>query len=181
MFNSRKTMTIAAGLLILTSAPVFAQSEATGQTTTMLTGSIQLGGQHIRKMFTTAAEQMSEADYAARPTPDVRSFGQLLGHVADTNYWFCATAAGATPPVSGIEKSATTRSDIQKVLGESFAYCETVFASMNDETKANAMRKFNTRDMPALAILNFRNYHSLLHWGNAITYMRLRGRVPPSE
>jgi uncharacterized damage-inducible protein DinB len=162
-------------------SPVAAQSPAAPQTPTMLNASIQLGAQHIRKMFTIAADRMSDADYAAKPTPEVRSFAQLLGHVADTNYWFCATAAGEKPPVSGIEKSTTARVEVQKVLGESFAYCETVFASMSDESKANALRKFNTRDMPAIAVLNFRNYHGLLHWGNAITYMRLRGKVPPAE
>lgn len=45
----------------------------------------------------------------------------------------------------------------------------------------NATRLVGVRgqERPALAVLNFRIYHGMLHWGNAITYMRLRGRVPP--
>jgi hypothetical protein len=51
---------------------------------------------------------------------------------------------------------------------------------MSDPASASAIRKFREHPMPALPMLNFRNYHSLLHWGNAITYMRLRGKTPPA-
>jgi len=145
-----------------------------------MVATIQMAATHIRGVFTIAAEQMSDADYAFKPTPEVRSFGQLLGHVADTNYWFCSSASGEKSPASDIEKTKVARADIQKALGESFDYCDRVFASMNDETNAKAMRTFMKQQLPALALLNFRNYHSLLHWGNSITYMRLRGKVPPS-
>lgn len=51
---------------------------------------------------------------------------------------------------------------------------------MTDDAKAKIMKEFMGKPLPALAVLNFRTYHSLLHWGNVITYMRLRGKVPPS-
>jgi len=41
---------------------------------------------------------MSDADSAYRPTPEVRSFGQLLAHVTDLNHLFCAAATGEQPP-----------------------------------------------------------------------------------
>ena len=147
----------------------------------MMVASIQMGAAHVRKMFTIAAEQMSEADYAFKPTPEVRSFGQLLAHVADANYLFCAASAGEKSSMGIIEKGKTTRAEIQKALVESFDYCDKAYASMSDEAKAKTMRTYATTPFPALALLNFRNYHALLHWGNAITYMRLRGKVPPNE
>jgi uncharacterized damage-inducible protein DinB len=145
-----------------------------------LVQSMQAGAQHIRAMFTQAVGQMSEEDFAFKPTPEVRSFGQLLGHVADTNYWFCAPALGEKQPALEIEKTKTTRAEITKALEESFAYCARAFAAINDPAVARRGVTFHGHPNTAGALLNFRNYHSLLHWGNAITYMRLRGKVPPT-
>ncbi|HET9439025.1 MAG TPA: DinB family protein [Longimicrobiales bacterium] len=145
-----------------------------------LVQSMQDGAQHVRAMFTLAAEQMSEEDFAFKPTPEVRSFGQLLAHVAETNYGFCAAALGEKAPVAHIEKGATDKATIQKALLESFTYCDRAFAAMNDRANAIRMVSFHGGQRTAAVLLNFRNYHSLLHWGNAITYMRLRGKVPPS-
>jgi uncharacterized damage-inducible protein DinB len=169
---------VAAILTALVATPLVAQTPAV-QPDPMI-GSIQQAARHVRSVFTTAAEQMSDEDYAFKPTPEVRSFGQLLAHVAGTNYWFCSTATGEKAPVSDVEKNVTTRADIQKTLADSFDYCERAYAAMADDAKAKAMKQFMGKPLPALALLNFRTYHSLLHWGNAITYMRLRGKVPPS-
>lgn len=48
----------------------------------------------------SAAEKMPEENYSFKPTPDVRSFGQLVGHLADAQVFFCSTATGdtKTPP-----------------------------------------------------------------------------------
>ncbi len=129
--------------------------------------------------LTKAADQMSEADYAFRQTPEVRSFGQLLAHVADLNYHFCACGIGAQQPVPDVEKNSTARTDIQQAVSASFAYCEGVYADMT-EAKARTMVKLMGSPMPALAVLIYRTHHLSLHYGNVVTYMRLRGRVPPS-
>src|ERR1700748_3694206 len=56
-----------------------------------------------------AAEKMPEENYAFKPTPDVRSFGQLVGHVADANYMFCAQASGEANPMKNIEKTKSSK------------------------------------------------------------------------
>jgi uncharacterized damage-inducible protein DinB len=172
--------TIPATILLALTFATPLHGQAPARQPDVMVATIQAGATHIRSMFTIAAEQMSEADYAYRPTPETRTFGQLLAHVAETNYYFCAAATGETRPVTDVEKTRTTRADLQKALAESFDYCDRALAAMNDAEKAKAMRTFRDQPMPALPLLNFRNYHSLLHWGNAITYMRLRGKVPPS-
>jgi uncharacterized damage-inducible protein DinB len=133
----------------------------------------------IRLWLTKSAALMDDADYAFRPTPQVRSFGQLMAHVADKNYEFCATALGVERPVEAIEKTRVQRAEIQQALAESFAFCDTAYAGLTPE-KANAMVRFNGRPMPALSMLLFLSMHNSLHYGNAITYLRLRGKVPPS-
>ena len=55
----------------------------------------------VRGYITAAAEQMPEADYAFKPTPEVRSFGQLVGHVANAGYAFCDKAHQMDPMKGG--------------------------------------------------------------------------------
>jgi uncharacterized damage-inducible protein DinB len=158
--------------------PLLAQAPASQPD--FMVATMGMGAKHVRAMFTIAADSMTEADYAFRPTPEVRSFGQLLAHVAASNYVFCASALGEPAPATDIEKTKTTRGDIRQALTESMDYCDRAFASMHDAKNTTVMRPFRSAQLPALAVLNFRNYHALLHWGNAITYMRLRGKAPPS-
>lgn len=175
----RKTKTFGAAALLaaLAATPLLAQAEP-GQPDPLI-ASVQDAAGFVKDMFTKAAEQMSEEDYAFKPTPEVRSFGQLLAHVADSNYWFCSAAKGEKRPVGDVEKTKTTRADIQKALSESFAYCDGAYAPMTD-AKAKTMIEFMGKPRPTLAVLIFRTHHTVEHYGNVVTYMRLRGKVPPS-
>jgi uncharacterized damage-inducible protein DinB len=138
----------------------------------------------IKGYITRAAEKMPEEHYAFKPTPEVRSFGQLVGHVADANYGFCSAAAAEKAPAGGfegpIEKSTTTKADLQKALADSFAYCDKVHAGMTDAAGA-ATIKFFTGEMPKLSVLEFNTHHDFEHYGNMVTYMRLKNLVPPSS
>ncbi|HVF59611.1 MAG TPA: DinB family protein [Thermoanaerobaculia bacterium] len=180
MAKKTQTFGIAAVLATLTLAatPLPAQTEP-GQPDPLIQSAVDASS-YMKGVFTKSAEQMSEEDYAFKPTPEVRSFGQLLAHVADTNYSFCAAAKGEPQPVSGLEKSKTTRADIQKAVAESFTYCDGAYAGMTD-AKARTMVQFGGKPRPALAILLFRTHHAALHYGNVVTYMRLRGKVPPTS
>src|SRR5262245_10468059 len=52
----------------------------------------------IRRDIAEAADAMPPEDFGFKPTPDVRSFAQLVGHVINANSFFCSQAAGATMP-----------------------------------------------------------------------------------
>jgi uncharacterized damage-inducible protein DinB len=136
--------------------------------------------------ITRAAEKVPEDQYAFKPTPDVRSFGQLVGHVTDAHYGFCAAAAGEKPPMGGfdgtssIEKTKTSKADLQKALADSFAYCDKVHAGITDAA-GSATVKFFTGEMAKLSILEFNTHHDFEHYGNMVTYMRLKGITPPSS
>lgn len=176
MFNI-KGFGVMAILAVLAAGPARAQTPA-GQTNPLIE-SLRDGAGYVRDMFTKAADQMSEEDYTFRPTPEVRSLGQLLAHVADSNYFFCSAAKGERSPVRDVEKTRTSRDDIRRTLAESFDYCDEVYSTVRPDAKATI--EFMGRQRSPVAVLNFRNYHSLLHYGNVVTYMRLRGKVPPSS
>ena len=129
---------------------------------------------------TRAAAKMPEENYAFRPTPEVRSFGQILGHVADAQFLFCSGALGEKNPSPGIEKSKTSKADLAKALNDAFAYCDKAFDTVTDAHAGEAV-KFFGRDTTRLGMLAFDSAHNMEHYGNLVTYMRIKGLVPPSS
>src|SRR5882672_6764785 len=79
-----------------------------------------------------AAEKMPEEEYAFKPDPAVRSFGEILGHVADANYSFCSGVLGESSPSPGIEKTKTTRAELRVALRDAFAYCNRAYDVLAD-------------------------------------------------
>lgn len=86
----------------------------------------------VKRNLVRAADLVPEADYGFAPTPEVRTFGQLLGHVANSHYSYCAAALGeASPNEADIEKTVTDKAGLVRALQESFAYCDRAYA-IND-------------------------------------------------
>ncbi len=127
-----------------------------------------------------AAEKMPEANYSFKATPEVRSFGQIVGHIADAQYFFCSTAAGEADPVSGIEKSKTTKADLVAALKDAVAYCNKTLAGMTD-AQGGQIVKFEGFNLAKLTVLSTNTAHLDEHYGNMVTYMRLKGLVPPTS
>ena len=127
-----------------------------------------------------AAEKMPEQNYSFKPTPDVRSFGQLVGHVADAQYGFCSTATGVTNPMKEIEKTKTSKADLVTALKDAVAYCNKAYAGMTDAQGSQTVKLMNY-DVARLAVLSVNTAHTDEHYGNMVTYLRLKGIVPPSS
>ena len=135
----------------------------------------------IKGNVVKAAEQVSEENYGFKPTPDVRSVGQLVGHIADANYMICSTGTGAANANAGsIEKTKTSKADLSKAVADSFAYCEAQFDALPAAKAAEVVDLFGMK-MPRLNVLHFTIAHDFEHYGNIVTYMRLKGMVPPSS
>ena len=145
-----------------------------------LSASIKGNFTTAKNNLTRAAEKMPEENYSFKATPDVRSFGGLVGHVADANYMFCSAVLGEAAPVKGIEKSKTSKADLVQALKDSFAYCDKAYDGMTDAAAAQKV-KFFGQERPKLGVLAFNNMHDYEHYGNIVTYMRLKGLVPPSS
>ena len=127
-----------------------------------------------------AAEKMPEENYAFKPTPEVRSFGQLVGHVADANYMFCAQASGEANPSKDIEKTKTSKADLVSAIKDAVAYCSNAFDGMTD-AKGSQMVKLFGFNLAKLTLFSLNTAHTDEHYGNMVTYMRLKGLVPPTS
>ena len=136
----------------------------------------------LKNNIVKAAEKMPEESYGFRPSPDIRTFAQLIGHIANASYNYCALGAGEKNPNAGknIEKDATTKADLVAALKASFDYCEKVYANLSDSQIGDTVKQ-GTNDRSKFGVLAFNNAHIDEHYGNLVTYMRIRGLVPPSS
>jgi uncharacterized damage-inducible protein DinB len=126
-----------------------------------------------------SAEKMPEENYKFRPAWVVRSFGQIIGHVADAQYIFCSQARGEKNPNLKIERTKTSKADLIAALKDSFAYCDKAYDNMTDAA-ASQIVKFNGLDVPKLFMLTVNNMHTVEHYGNLTVYLRMKNIVPPS-
>jgi uncharacterized damage-inducible protein DinB len=134
----------------------------------------------VSQAVVAAAVKMPEENYSFKPTPEVRSFGQLVGHVADASYMFCSQAIGDTNPGKQFEKTKTSKADLVAALKDGVAYCNKAFDSMTD-AKGSQMVKLMNFDLAKLTLFSINTAHTDEHYGNMVTYMRLKGIVPPTS
>lgn len=126
-----------------------------------------------------AAEQVPGDLYDYRPTEEVMTFGQILGHVANAQYAFCgaATGEGGSPPENFEERS--DKAGIVEGLRTAFAACEPAY-EMEDGRAMEETQVFG-RPAPRLYALTYNVAHNFEHYGNLVTYMRANGLTPPSS
>jgi uncharacterized damage-inducible protein DinB len=135
----------------------------------------------IRRNLIEAAEAMPAADYAFKPTPEIRSFAELIGHVAGANNFICAMAKGDTPrsPLN----AANDKASLVKALGDALAYCDGIFKETTDANANQAVKVSGpggASQTTRAQVLMFNTTHNNEHYGNVVVYLRLKGIVPPS-
>lgn len=134
----------------------------------------------VQQILLRSAENMPEENYTFKPADTVRSFGQIVGHVADAQYAFCSAVLGEKNPGLKVEKTKTTKAELTAALKDAFAYCGRAYEGMTD-TSAIHLVKFMGGDTPKLGVLNVNNIHTIEHYGNLVTYMRMKNLVPPTS
>ncbi len=126
-----------------------------------------------------SAEMLPEADYGFKPTPAVRSFGQLIGHVANSNYMMCATVKGEKNPATQDFEKTTEKAALVQALKDALAYCDPVYKMADADLTATAEMFGMKMTRLGWAFLNVT--HDNEHYGNLVTYLRMKGLVPPSS
>jgi len=140
----------------------------------------------IRRDIAESAETMPDEDFGFKPTPDVRSFAQLVGHVINANFFFCSQAKGAAMPTTTNFERVADKAALIKGLTDALAYCDAVYESTTD---ADFNQAVTLSGFPGMnpkttttrgAVLMFNTTHNNEHYGNIVVYLRLKGKVPPS-
>lgn len=173
-------LTLAACLVAAGAASAQSPSAADPGNLTRFGRAIKARFDTIKRDIVDAAEAMPESEYGFRATPQVRTFGEIIGHIADSQNFFCGVAGGGNPEYADpIEKSGGTKAALVKALKESLAACDEMYAKTGP---ANALALVPAGKGDALRgmMLLDNVSHDNEHYGNMVTYMRLKGHVPPS-
>ena len=148
----------------------------------------------IKRNIVASAEKMPEAEFAFKPAPEVRSFGQILGHVANAGFGNCASLLTEANPNKVNFEQQPDRAGATAALKTMFEYCDKAFAAITDDNAVQMLeltvnvRRPNepnpvptkiqfARIVPAMTLVAHLNEH----YGNLVTYMRMKGIVPPSS
>ena len=135
---------------------------------------------HVKDLLARSAEKMPEENYSFKPTDAVRSYGQIIGHVADAQYLFCSIALGEQNPGLKIEQTKTSKADLIAALNTAFVYCDKAYDGMTDASAVQTIKLFGN-DAPRISALEVNLVHNMEHYGNLVTYMRIKNIVPPSS
>lgn len=127
--------------------------------------------------------EATQAIFDFKPVDSVRTYGQLIAHVAGANYVFCAAAKGEKSPneEAAFEK-LTAKADIVKAFDASVAYCDAAYKSLTDRAAAETIdMPFGMGKAARARALIMNAGHNTEHYGNLVTYMRIKGIVPPTS
>jgi uncharacterized damage-inducible protein DinB len=169
-------------IFLFAAAGAWAQTGAANPTgaSNPLVASSKVFYSNAKQDILRSADKVPDDKYAFKPIDTVRSLGQVLAHVADGQYEFCGAAAGKHDDKK-IEETAKTKAAIVAALKSAFAYCDDIYAGMTDAKAAELIPAFGGAKLTRLGMLDFNVSHTMEHYGNLVTYMRMLGMVPPSS
>lgn len=163
--------------VLILALPLAAQSQPAAPANPLSADANFMWG-YAKSIVMRAAEKMPEANYAFKPVPEVRSFGQVVVHILVEQNGVCASVKGVAKPADPSDKA--TKADIVAALKASNAFCDAAFAGLTD---ANATEPVNFwgGTHPRVSAISMIAEHDGEHYGNLVTYMRLKGVVPPTS
>jgi len=139
---------------------------ATSETPAAIIEELRKSFEAVNEAVVKSADMVPAEKYTYKPATTVRTFGQLVAHVADSYLWYCTRASGRNVEWSdAIEKGKTDKATVTLKLKESLAVCTAAYANNGSHVGG---------------LIN-NVAHTNLHYGNVITYLRMMGLVPPSS
>ena len=149
--------------------------------TTGFSQTIRASWDRVKRNVAGSADLMRETAYSFKPTPEVRSFGEIVGHLANEHYAFCSSVKREKNPHQDVDfEKLTEKPDLVKAITESIAYCDGAYALLDDTPKSLEPLQAGRRDT-RLSVLMLNVTHDSEHYGNLVTYLRMKGFVPPSS
>src|SRR6202050_563277 len=140
-----------------------------------LTTTLSIFRSNMQDKIMKSADAMPESKYSYRPTAEVRSFAEILNHIADISYTLCSNAKGEAPPAPPAAKAS--KAEIMAYVKGSFAYCDGVYSGFTDAHLNDSANFFGFRTNKMFILTQVGN-HDALHYGNLVTYLRLNGLEP---
>jgi hypothetical protein len=165
--------------LMATGAICVAQEAAPGPVANPVTRMVKSQLTRYEKNMVAAADSMPAEKYGYKPTPEMNSFGHVVMHIAQSNYFLCAKISGQTAPEFKLT-DADGKDKLVAGLKASFEFCSTALAGVDDSKLSDPLTLFGNRQTSragALIILSDDWYD---HYAGQAIYLRLNGILPPT-
>ena len=140
-----------------------------------LTTTLSIFRSNMQDKIMKSAEAMPESKYGYRPTKEVRSFAEILNHLADISYILCSNAKGEANPDT--TNAANSKTEVLGRLKGAFGYCDGAYSAFTD-VHLNDRADFFGFKTNKMFILTQVGNHDALHYGNLVTYLRINSLVP---
>jgi len=172
---------LANALLALLVSPLFTRAQAPSASQGQAPSTADAIRQYyngVKNNILKAADKMPDDGYSFKPTPEQRSFGGWIAHVADAQTAGCSRALGTPKAPSAASK--TTKADLVAALKDSFDTCDAAYAALTDSNAGDTVQSYRGATT-RLAALAGNVVHDNECYGAMAVYLRLKGIVPPSS
>lgn len=136
----------------------------------------------VQKEYTLeVAEAMPAEKYSFKPTPEMRSFGEVLAHVGWGHYGFAAALRGVEPPAARPQPEEKTKEKVIPYLKAAFDYAAEAIAGLTDAQAKETVSLFGGRlSLTRGKLCQLMRDHTTHHRGYILPYLRLNGVTPPA-
>ena len=135
--------------------------------------------QRYSKILVDTATTMPQENYGFKPMPDMNSFGHVIMHIAQSNYFLCSKISGAAAPELKLTDS-DPKDKLAQALKDSFDFCNSSLAKLDDSQMGEEVTMFGGRKSPKAAAVISLAGDFYDHYGALAVYMRLKGVLPPT-
>lgn len=133
----------------------------------------------VKNNILRSAEKMPAENFSFKPTPEVRSFAEVLGHIAQAQIRTCSTVLGGGMAAAHIGPNSP-KADVMAAVNGAFGECDKAWDSLTDATATQMVSSFRGQ-VTKLGALNRNSIHDAEQYGIMTVYMRLKGVVPPAS
>jgi hypothetical protein len=166
------------------------QQPAAGPPANPLTAVFRGRTMALQRNLAQAFDSVPERLFGYRPTPAQLSIGYIAQHLANDNYLFCnafgdmkSTRAAEDTTTADSVKAAWPRDRLVAKLRESFTFCESAFAQLDDAKLTDQVTlnfRGQTRQVTRAAMVLGHVVDMADHYSQMANYMRLNNLVPPT-
>ncbi len=171
--------TLSKVFIVLTATSLLASAQSKTGADPLIAGSHDLFTQ-ISGLVLRSADKIPENLWSFQATPEVRTIGQLFAHIADASNHICAAATGGKMSTVSIENTMKTKAEIVAALKKEFSGCDADYTAMTPVTALQVI-DLNGAKRTRITEMDYEVAHTWEHYGNLVTYMRLKGIIPPSS
>jgi uncharacterized damage-inducible protein DinB/uncharacterized protein YciI len=166
-----------AGLVNITVQPIdfFTQTPPAA-----LVSDTKLNYEMAARYLMGAAQKMPETDYNFRPADSVRTFAQLVAHIAEAQYIACMPVRGEEYKARNLEQTLSSKAELIPALEKAIGYCQETWTGLSSAALADPVKLFG-RERTKLGVMDIATAHAFEHYGNMVTYLRMKGVTPPSS